>query len=324
MLQKPSSPALCCKTAGQTLPRSIEALRESAEITELGQEFENLALVGTQFEDALITTQNGTALLATRGGYAAVQRSDMPLRLTRAAHRSDIRFAPDHPTRLARSAAESGTPLATVIAFDSHGQVQHRVQLATDYDQGILTALSPAPFSAPEPHGIVMADNVIPLMAVRAARADWDDLDVGHHLNHFLRDRGRDRARCLPHMSRERAWEILPDVLPSFLTYLCNRQIGLSRIVPCEGLMQADLGRFDTVDLLDRVFWAQAGANSFSLDMKAVGAAWVTVLGWVWQIEIFDKTGRGGAILAGDPIENQQTWRDLLCSLPREVRLHRG
>ncbi|MCV6584207.1 MAG: hypothetical protein OIF47_01595 [Marinibacterium sp.] len=317
MLNNAPSPTACC-LAGSALPDTLDDLRAVSGFAELGHDLETLALIGTQFENALITTRNAGALIAGRGGYAALQRSDAPLRLTRAPRRVDLRFCPATPIRLARYADGNGGD--GIAAFDHSGRVQHRVQLGAPADRQVLCSLgqgavaSSAPAASDTPnHG----QNVIPLAAIRRARDIWNTADLGAHLNDLLRSCGRERRACLPHVGVNRAWQILPDVLPSFLTYASDRGIGMARFVPAAGLMQADVGPLETITLVGQLVTARAGAGTFSIDLSAIDSAWVAAIGRFWQIELYDAQGDCLAVLGYDPSQNAGHWSDLLCSLPK-------
>ncbi|MEM9584063.1 MAG: hypothetical protein AAGA08_13205 [Pseudomonadota bacterium] len=294
----------------------MSALGQSARVTEIGQDFEELALVGTQFEDALITTQNDAALIAGRGGYGALQRMDMPLRLSRSSNRVDMRFNADHRMQMLRAETDADEP-SSIIICDPLGQVRHRIQYMTAYDCRIAQCLSAQPNVNPQVERDDEADNVISLAAIRAARENWRKHDIGAHLNDFLLDGGRGRGCVLPHVSASMAWKILPDVLTSFFTYLSNRKISHARVVCSGGVAQADVSPIDTVDALGSVILGRREQNSFSVDMSRIGTAWVTVHAQTWLLELFDHDGMGAAVLAADPMENTKVWNELLCSLPR-------
>ncbi|MEM9247840.1 MAG: hypothetical protein AAGB05_03975 [Pseudomonadota bacterium] len=307
----------CCRLQ-TTLPRTRSALLETATLEELGHDFEALALAGTQFDDALITTQNPGALIAGRGGYGALQTTGMPLRLSQCDRRMDLRFLPTAAINLARVTPQSGDVAPSVVAMDARGQVSHRVQVMGLQDRLVAQSLPRrANARMPGQSDIRGGANVIPLQAVRSAQANWDSMDIAHHLNDFLFDGGVTRRRCLAHVGANRAWRIQMSILPSFLAFLAARKVSFMRSVIGAGFLQADVGCLSVLRESDSVLLAREAERAFSLDLKAADAAWVTACGRHWQIEIFDHTEHGIAVLGAGPASDLCAWRDYLCSLPR-------
>lgn len=313
--------APCCLT--QTpLPQTLSALRQEAQLTEAGARFEPLALLGTAFRDALITTQNSAALISGRGGYGAFQTSAMPLRLSRGRHRMDMRFDVNTPVNVVRSEA-SEDALPSVVALDSGGRVQHRVQLLLADEVAAAQNLPHEAICNDAPAEDI-AENVIPLTAIRNAMGTWDRGDHGQHLNDFLRDRGVARYRCLPHLGANRAWPVLADMLPSFLDYLGTEGISYARFVVGSGLLHSDVGVLGQLQCRDHVMIVRYQAASFAVDLKHIGSIWVTAFGGQCQLEMFDRDGHGVAVLAGDPHRHTCRWNTLLASLPRLWSRHPG
>lgn len=309
--------AVCCKFNQTVLPQTLIALREGTNATEIGQDFEELALIGTQFEDALITTHNSAAFISGQGGYGALQRADMPLRLSRSSKRVDVRFNSENFVQLVRTDA-SATETSSIAVCNHLGQVQHRVQYVTEFDQTIAGSLAAQPYVTAPTQYEKPAENVISLALVRSARDEWRRRDIGYHLNDYLTDGGRNRACVLPYVDSSLAWQILPEVLSSFLMYLCNRRISHARLVCGCGMLQADVSRVETLDTFGAVLLGRSPQKSFSIDMSKIGAAWVTVHKGTWLLELFDDDGFGIAIFAADPMENTKNWNELLCSLPQQ------
>ncbi|MEM6741605.1 MAG: hypothetical protein AAF646_15965 [Pseudomonadota bacterium] len=309
----------CCRLR-ETLPQTRDEILALGDLVELGHDFEALALAGTQFEDALITTQNAGALIAGRGGYGALQTTGTSLRLSQAERRMDVRFLPTSAINLARATTPASAAPTSVMAMDDAGRVRHRIQVTSTMD--LLVALSlprRANCTAAPPLREGVDHNVVPLTAIRNARESWDQVDVAHHLNDFLFDGGVSRSRCLAHIGPNRAWRILPEIVPSFLDFLGRRRIGIARFVLGHGLMQSDVGILSDVRESDRVVVAREKQKSFALDLKEVASVWVTVCRQQWHLEFYDPQRAGVAVICADPSGNLATWRDLLCSLPRQT-----
>lgn len=316
MLLQNTKPAFYCTLNQQLLPQSLKELGKETTVTDIGQNFEEIALTGTQFEDALITTQNNAALITGRGGYGALQTTSNPLRLSRSSKRVDVRFSAVQKNRIVRSEASTSAP-ASITVFATNGQVRHRVQYVTHYDQRVAQSLNTCPFIPVKDESAPPAANVISLAAIRAARDSWQYSDIGQHLNDYLIDDGQNRARVLPHIGPSLAWQIQPRVLTSFLEYLCKRHMSHAKLVFGGNLAQADVGKMETLETFDTVVFSKNRQNSFSIDTSKIGSAWVTVHASTWLLEIFDTGGLGAAVLAADPLEHKETWNELLCSLPQ-------
>ncbi|MEM8978263.1 MAG: hypothetical protein AAGD04_02195 [Pseudomonadota bacterium] len=295
------------------LPHALAEYDASAQLSSLGAAFEPLAMVGTLFDDALVTTQNSGALMSCYGGYAALQRSDMPLRLTRAISRADMRFAADQSINLTRVTEGERTSL---IALNRNNTVQHRVQLTAPGDGLAARALErnahcicPAASSKPP--------NVVSLTTIRSARQNWQSFDVGQHLNQFLCDRGQERHAALGHVGQSKAWEVGLGVLPSFVTFLCEKAVQTVRVVVGDGLLQMDVGALSQAETYDSVILATSRERSFAIDFSKVGSAWVTVSRCLSQLELYDDLGQGLAIIGRDPYQNPAIFTDMLLALPK-------
>lgn len=294
------------------LPRTLAEYTASADLTEMGADFEQLALAGTLFDDALITTQNAGALLSCRGGYGALQRSDMPLRLTRSTRRADIRFACTQAVNLTRVEQED---YISLIALDRDCHVQHRVQLGAKSDISMATSLDRLPHdectaTTSDP------SNVIPFGAIRRARQDWQTSDVGWHLNDFLLQRGHLRFRTLPYVGRNKAWGVGLGILPSFMTFLSDNAISTTRMVVGDGLIHMDVGVLKTAETYGDVVIVGSGTRRFALDFKEVRHAWVTCLKGCSQLELYDDEGSALAIIGTDPYTQVRGFADVMFALP--------
>lgn len=297
---------------GAPMPDSVQALRACGDLQELGRDLEGWALMGTQLDHALITTRNRGALISGQGGYGPLQTDQMPLRLYQ--RRVSLRIGTGASLRLGYF---TGVDLPdALVAYDRDDQVRHRVQLRAPMDLCVVRALAPDNLCGDLPSD-EPTNNVISLHAVRRARAEWDDADAGQHLNDFMYDQGRTRLNTLPHVGRERAWQIVPQVLVSFFTYLQGRGISFARMVPVSGLMQADVGALEQLRKLDQILQGSGMRSSYALDLAQVQSVWVVASARHWQIEIYGHEGRALSILSADPLGNQPLWRDFLLSLPR-------
>ena len=294
------------------LPRSLAEYTALADLTDIGAAFEPLALAGTLFDDALITTQNAGALISCRGGYGALQRSDMPLRLTRSERRADIRFACSQSVNMTKVRQDDSISL---IALDRDCLVQHRVQLGTISDISVAHNLEGHPHAAPSATP-PDASNVIPFGAIRRARHDWQASDVGQHLNDFLINRGRLRFQTLPYAGRNKAWEVGWRVLPSFVTFLSDKAFSTARMVVGDGLIHMDVGALTDAETYGDVVMAGFGTRRFALDFRRVRHAWVTYVKGCAQLELYDDRGAALAIIGADPYANIGEFADMLLALP--------
>lgn len=307
----------CACISNAQLPETITQLRALTQVTDLGQDLESLALIGTQFENALVTTRNNSALISDTGGYGPLQTNDMPFRLNR--RRITLRINRNASLNVARSAEDSARDLhASLVATDSTGSVFHRVQYTSAYDTCIANALDADTYFVPPaaPH-IPLADNIVPLAAIRQARESWDAADAGTHLNDLLIDGGLQRRRCLPHIGKDRCWRVVPDVVASFLCFLSDQKRSFTRMVPAPGLVQAHVGSATEVSMMGEMFIARFGQSMFSLNCADIAEAWVSASGRYWQLELFDAQHKVIAVLAADPMSETGSWNDFLASLPR-------
>ncbi|MEM7060536.1 MAG: hypothetical protein AAF557_23395 [Pseudomonadota bacterium] len=278
---------------------------------------EELALTGTQFEDAVITTRNSGALISGQGGYCAFQPAHTPWRLSH--RRVNIRVSPDSNLRLSRSQIDLEERIpGSIVATDRDGTIVHRIQYVMTQDRLVAEALTTKTADGDETASDdPTSGNVPSLVAVRAARDTWDTAGATAHLNDLIsRDSGRQRRQCLPHVGRNRAWKVRADVIPSFLIFLCDRKTGYARMVPGPGIVQADLSPITQVTKHADILVASGAGSIFSIDLDSIESAWVTACGMDWQIELYARDKRAIAILGFHPMENIPNWRDLLTSLP--------
>lgn len=312
----PRRQAQCACRLGSTVPGTLDELAQQVPVTLLGQDIETLALLGTQLEDALITTRNSAAVISAKGGHGRLQTADSAFSIR--ARRANLRYSASAPLQLARSAPEPLLDLpGSLVAVDHAGEVQHRVQVTSEYDCQVAAALDAGAAMAFPPPAARPAGNVVSLAAVRQARDRWDRGSAEHHLNDFLHDRGRARLRTLHHLGGSRAWQVQPRALPEFIGYLQARRRAFTRIVCATGLMQAQAGEISRIALQDEVMFCEAADTSFALDLKQVGAIWVAAALLHWQLEIYDTSGAAVAVLAAVPMSCGRDWRDWLLAMPR-------
>ena len=321
MLQ-PAAPVNCILGREQSSPQSLADQRLRGPLEEVCGDLESLALLGTQLGDALVTTNNGAALISAKGGYAAYQNTSMPFRLSR--RRASLRVAASASVRLFRSEDRTGPPC--LLVANANGQIIHRIVAHDAYDLRVIGSLETRGLPrCAQQDSVDLSDvtgkNIVSLAAVKAARETWPCSDAGHHLNDMIFDGGFSRAQTLPHVGEGRAWQVTVKTVPSFITYLADKGIGHACFVPVAGLMQGGLVREAEVSLAGQILIVKSdSAQHFALDLDQVATAWVTRFGLVSQLEIYDQTGRAIAVIVTDPISNFGDWNALLASLPRASR----
>jgi putative heme degradation protein len=278
---------------------------------------ETLALLGTQFDDVLITTRNTGALVSGRGGYAPIQTTSGPLRLSQ--RRVSVRIATNSELSLIHCQGDREARFPSALAaVDRLGRVQHRVQYVSDFDACVAESLEPCEgYSLPQTPSFREVENVISLPALRRAREGWDEADAGQHLNDLMVEMGKPRHKMLPYIGKQKAWRVLPQVLQSFFNYLDGRRYSFTRFVPASAVLQADVGAFERVNWFGSVFFSATQRGTFSLDLDRVEHVWLTASPRHWQLEIYDADERALAVLAPDPNAASSQWKDFLLSLPR-------
>lgn len=301
-----------CSAAAET-PRTLAAQRALGPVTPRAGDLETLALLGTQLSDAVISTNNGAALISGQGGYGAFQCSTspfsiLPKRITlRVAGYTDLRLftTPDHADRL------------SLIATAPDGEILHRVTVQDAYDQRVLMALEPHDGgSLPQFHTTKLASNVVSLPAIHAARKSWAQSNTAQHLNDLLGGGGVTRAQTLPHLGSNRAFEVICQTLPSFLSHLATKGIAHARLVPAGGMIQGDLVHGSHISLAGRILVARGPRQHFALDLDQVASAWVTRFDKRSQLELYDHQNRAIAVIAPGDANQLGSWNTLLASLP--------
>lgn len=308
-----TGPTCACPLAGALL-RSLDALAETAPLTYVEGGLETLALLGTQLDRALVTTNNGRSLLSGVGGFAAYQDNSSPFRISR--RRLTFRVDAQAQVQLARTKGRAGTDSALTVA-DATGALTLRIETDGGYDGAVLAGLS----CTARRHFVASAqsrvgENVVELSTVRAARANWADSDLGQHLNDFLQDKGHARRSALPYLGRARARRVRVEILPSFLSYLAEHSISHVRLVPGAGYLQGDIFQAGTPRRLDQILLLEGGQQSFALDLSQIGSLWVTYIHRAAQLEIYDKRDQIMGVLAQDPHADPARWSSLLEAFP--------
>ncbi|MEM9319765.1 MAG: hypothetical protein AAGA70_12280 [Pseudomonadota bacterium] len=276
-----------------------------------------VALLGTNLDNALITTNNSVALLSGMGGLAAYQDCSKPFRISQ--RRITLRIDASAQVDLALCAGQAGAN--TVLnTLDREGNVSHRIEANDDYDKRVLRSLrrctkEPAP-PQPERH----TENLISLSAVRNARDRWVTSDSGRHLNDLCIARGRDRLRTLRHVGRSRAWRVDGNVVTSFIECLCERDMQHMRLVPGNGFVLGDLFRGGTLQQLDRILLSTSPSSRFALDIGQVRDCWATRFRTVSHLELYSDDNRVAAVLAPDPHSDIKHWNEMLACLPPAFR----
>ena len=312
--------ACLCLAQGAALPRTLHDLDGSIGLTLLHGDLETLALIGTQINSGIISTNNGAALLSQMGGYAPITTTAMPHRLSR--KRVNLRVAPNHIVHLARSEVGDNGRLTLVVADDA-GVIYHRIEVAEPYDQAVIATLDAAanekgPFRPIIP--TMPPNNIVSLSAVRCARATWDGYDTGQHLNNILADGGKSRSKILPHIGKNKAWPVLVKALKFFMIHLHNSLISYSQNVSGNGLIQSMIVKGGTLRILDKILMIQNQHHSFAIDLVQVDSVWVTAIGPFHQLEIYAADGRAIAVFGADTKCGIRHWNALLCSLPLAAR----
>ncbi|MCH2165854.1 MAG: hypothetical protein MK098_14575 [Marinovum sp.] len=282
-------------------------------------DLESIALLGTQLCEALITSNNGAALASGLGGFASLQSTAHPFRLSD--QRMTFRFNPAVSVHILNTTGRAG-PNTGLAVSDPKGILSLRVETNGGYDTRVICALdgmaspktlkNPAPNVAPNG----LSDNVIPLAAIRSARSTWLQGDSGSHLNDLCADRGTMRSATLPHVGRHKAWRVINEVLPSFLTYLLHHIIGFAPLVAGCGFVFGSVLKQGTAQKMESVYWITNGPQNFAVDMEQVECAWITKCGPALHLELYDLAGHAIAALVPDRNEDLKRWNTLLASLP--------
>lgn len=308
--------ACLCLAQGAPLPQTLNDLDVAAGLTSLHGDLDALALIGTQLNSSVISTNNGVALLSQTGGYGPMTTTAMPHRLSR--KRVNLRIEPYRSVHLALSGM-GGNGRQTLVVADTAGVIFHRIEVADTFDQAVIRSLDVLGTDSGGPKDAehkVAPDNIVSLTAVRCARIKWDDSDTGQHLNDILIDSGKTRLKTLPHIGRNKAWRILPDVLQYFISHLHKSSVDYALNVAGTGLIQSMIATGGTPHMLDDILMVQNEMNSFALDLAQVGSVWITFVAGSHQIEIYSRDGRAVAVLGADPAGDIRHWDTLLCSLP--------
>lgn len=312
-MPQPATPFRCARLTG-THPPTLDALEQAGPVSYLKADLETLALVGTQLAEALISTRNSAALISGRGGFAPYQ--DSARRFHASQNRVTFRVHPTTPVHMTMSAGRAG-PEAVVSVSNAQGDIGMRIEAGDGYDACVLGALDRGEKRALDPSSEEsFGGNVISLGAVRSVKTHWSNSDAGQHLNEILDTTGRARASVLPYVGKGCAWRVQPQVLSSFVTFVTDRAIRHTRLVPGCGFVQGDVFKSGQVQLQDDILLVSGSGAHFALDLAQIATAWVTRFGGVSHLELFDHNDCAVAVLAPDPNSDVRVWNDLLASLP--------
>ncbi len=294
-------------------PRTLAELNQLSDVTYLDGGLETLALIGTQLDNALISTNNGAALLTGMGGLAPYQNVNMPFRISQ--KRITLRIRSEAPVHLISTNGQKKCNDLLVVA-DASGELFLKIETNGGYDVQAIGISANEQAAAHLACSQSLPEGVISLNAVRAARDAWSQSDAGKHLNDFCIDAGCIRLSTLPHIGKNWAWPVMRKVLLSFLSYLVNNQVRHARLVPGCGFLQGSLFQNGTVRIIDQIFLVSNELNNFALDLSQVTSCWVTRFSTVSHLELYSDADRAVAILAPDPNSDIRCWNNLLESLP--------
>ncbi|MCH2069344.1 MAG: hypothetical protein MK208_19060 [Shimia sp.] len=295
-------------------PRTLAALQAQAEVTFVEGGLDTVGLIGAQLSDALISTNNGAALLSSMGGLSRLQDITRPFHISRS--RVTLRVNPTTQVQLARTAGRAG-PDTVLLVTDPQDHVSLRIEANGGYDALVLPALDQDAQSDLTAAPTVEHTNIVSLAAVRQAKDRWARSDSGMHFNDILKDGGSTRLATLPHVGDGRAWQIQEQVIVSFLTYLIGRRISFSSLVAGCGFLQGVIFQDGDIRLLDKILLVNCDRRHFAVDLSKVASCWVSRFGAVSHLEFYAADGKAIAVLAPDPHNDLGHWNDLLASLPR-------
>lgn len=289
------------------LPATCAALeRAGGRAVDLG--LEELALFAICFDAALILTTNHGALVEGRGGYAALQRTGTPLRLN--PRRPAIRVQGWRALPVLLSPAGADGPAALSVAAGD-GRIQHRIQIAGDdlIRAETLPHLAATPTAAPlRPR----PDNVFSLVELRQRRATWAQLSMADRIDDILHDGGAARCAYLPLIGAG-ARRVQPQILPSFIRYLCRQNRSIAVTVPVDGMAQTLLGDALRCGTLGPMILCDTTSGRFALDPAHIASLWVTRHGADAALELYDAHRTCLAILHAPPCP---TWASYLEAMP--------
>lgn len=300
-------------------PRSLAREGDSLNRSMIPGGMDILGLLGTQFEDAEITTDNGAAMLSGRGGYARYQTTADPLGISQ--RRVTMRVSPCAPVQIARDVDQT-SGLGCLVVANMDGNICHKISASTCYDNQLIHALAASDETGvKKPAFPALPSGVVCLTTLRSMQKTWEHWDAGLHLNNLMRDRGRSRHSVLPHVGQLRARSVVPQALPSFLSFLGNRKFSYARMVPTQGFIQADIAQKEQIRQSDQILISEGETSQLAVDLSQVAALWVTRIRRQLQLELYAKSGHCIAILAADPMRNLSDWNTLLEALPSVNRI---
>ncbi|MCH2096131.1 MAG: hypothetical protein MK160_13595 [Rhodobacteraceae bacterium] len=312
---------ICAGTLLMETPRTIDDLCATGGVEYLDGNLESIALLGTQLSEALISAHNGAAFASGLGGFASLQSTAHPFRLS--SRRMTFQFHPLASVHVLNTAGRAG-PKTGLAVSDMRGNLSLRLDTNGGYDTNVIRAMDCIPEPPENPRGFEYHSvpdelplNVIPLNAVRSARHRWSQDSSASHLDAFCQDGGLSRAVTLPYIGQHKAWRVITEVLPSFLTYLLRHNIGFAPLVATRGFLFGNVLKKGTAHKVDSVFWIANGPQTFALLLDQVAAAWITICGPTMHLELYGMDGRAISALVPDRNEDWKRWNTLLASLPQ-------
>lgn len=316
---------------GESLPQTLDDLAKTADMALIGYGFDRLALMGTQFQNALITTQNKGALIIGRGGYGAYQLSSDPWRLYR--HRVTLRFCLTDYAHIVQTSPQSAEAceLKTghIAVANQAGSIFHRIQYYDPVDHYLAQIMA-----AEQDIGLDMSDTVVPdhyrqdsidcrdgtnvisLDKLLRVKKNWDHMSLETHLSDIMVYQGQMRQKYLPHIGNNHARKIEKDVLGSFLKFLLQHSFALTLMVPSNGMLQCQSSALTRLEKIKYLLILQSEAYQMVIDQAQLSAIWVIRAGRRCWLELYGRDQTIHAVIMADPMANDCHWAELLDSLP--------
>lgn len=229
-------------------------------------------------------------------------------------HRITFRIRPDVPVSLFRSAGPQTKTMSLLLASRS-GDVSHWIHVTSHYDEKVVAALDPVAEAWVPPRDCQFRQDVVSLSAVKHARNSWETSPPHTHMDAFLDDFGRERRQVLPHVGRERAWQISVQAVPEIFRHLHACGAHYIRSVPGQGFVHSHFGSTAKLTHDRRYLDEVANLAVTTIDLAEIGSVWVTRMEWLHHVELYDRAGRAMLILSLDPFGDHRTWGGFLQSL---------
>lgn len=301
---------------GDSLPQTLHDLTQTAETALIGYGFDRLALMGTQFQDALISTQNKGSLIIGRGGYGAYQLSSDPWRLYH--KRVTLRFRLSDYAHIVHSPIAQ-TDKGSIAVANQAGAIFHRIQYHDPVDHYLAQMMA-----ADQDIDDNMSDNiddrdvenVISLDKVLRVKKTWDHMSLETHLSDVMMHQGQMRLRYLPHVGQNHARKIQKEVLASFLKFLLHHHLALTLMVPSNGMLQCQSGLLTKLEKIKYLLILQSDAHQMAIDQAQLSSIWVIRSGRRCWLEFYGRDQTIQSLIMADPMANDRHWAALLESLP--------